>query len=304
VRRGRGIAAGFHGAGFSGAGEAILRAQASVARTGDGRFEVRVASTEIGQGAATTLAQIAATALGVDLDQVEVPAPDTSVVPNSGPTVASRTAMVVGRVVEQAAHRLRRRIEGGDGNPAGGDPTAGDPAGDLVETATYHLPPEMHWDDVTKTGDAYPAYGWSACAVDVAVDDDTAEVTVERCIQVVDCGRAINPLIVRGQVDGGTVQGLGWALWERCVREGGHVRSADLSTYTIPTALDVPEVETVLVEVPFAHGPFGAKGIGELPMNASAVAVANAVADALGVAADELPLLPDVVQRLVDEARA
>jgi CO/xanthine dehydrogenase Mo-binding subunit len=291
VRRSRGIAAGFHGTGFSGSGEAVLQARASVARRVDGRFEVRVSSTDVGQGAATVLAQIAATCLGVELESVDVATPDTSVVPDSGPTVASRTTMVVGRVVEQAARRLRQRLDTGD--------LPDDE--EVVETAVYELPPDVHWDQDTMTGEAYPSYGWSACAVDVAVDDDTSEVTIERCVHVVDVGRAINPLLLRGQVQGGTLQSLGWALWERCVREDGHVLTTSLSTYTIPTALEAPEFEVVLVEVPFRYGPFGAKGIGELPVNAPAPAVANALQAALGVDVDELPLVAEVLQRRLRE---
>lgn len=298
VRRGHGMAAGFHGGGFSGAGESILQARAAMARlarrTSDEpqRFEVRVSSTEIGQGSATTLAQIAASTLEVPLDRVAVAVADTSVVPNSGPTVASRTVMIVGSVVERAARALARRLDG----PAAAS------LDEIVEAATYRPPPEVHWDQTTATGHAYASYAWAATAVDVAVDTDTWEVTVERCIQAVDCGTAINPLIVRGQIEGGTLQGIGWALSERCVRTDGRVRTADLTTYTVPTALDAPEIEAVIVEVPFAHGPFGAKGIGELPLDTPAAAVANAIADALGASMDELPLLPDVVHRLVQRA--
>ena len=294
IRRGRGMAAGFHGGGFSGAGESILRAAAAVARsarrTSDelATFEVRVSSTDIGQGAATTLAQIAATALGVPLDRVAVAPPDTSCVPNSGPTVASRTIMVVGAVVERAATRLRERLAGSEG---GG-------LDEVVERATYEPPPDAHWDEGAAIGEAYASFGWAATAVEVAIDTDTWEVTVERCVQAVDCGTAINPLIVRGQIEGGTLQGLGWALTERCVRSDGVVRTADLATYVVPTALDAPEIEAVVVEVPFPHGPSGAKGIGELPLDTPAAAVANAIEDTLGIAVDEVPMLPDVLHRL------
>ncbi|HEX6918937.1 MAG TPA: molybdopterin cofactor-binding domain-containing protein, partial [Actinomycetes bacterium] len=165
-------------------------------------------------------------------------------------------------------------------------------------TRAFTLPDNVVWDQATLTGDAYPTYAWSAVAVDVAVDQDTSEVTVERCVHVVDVGRAVNPVAVAGQVAGGTVQGLGWALLEHVVEDAGRVVNDSLSTYAVPTSLDAPEVEAVIVEVPYADGPAGgAKGVGELPLAATAAAVANAVEDAIGVPVDELPLLPEVIHR-------
>jgi CO/xanthine dehydrogenase Mo-binding subunit len=123
-------------------------------------------------------------------------------------------------------------------------------------------------------------------------------VTVERCVHVADAGAAIHPQGVAGQVHGGTLQALGWALWEHVPRAGGAVEAPSLSTTIIPTSMDAPEIETVIVEVPYAGGPFGAKGIGELPMDGPAAAAANAVEAALGIAADEVPLLPEVLHRL------
>jgi len=284
VRRGRGIAFGLHGAGFTGSGEERLAGRAEVVRRSDGSFEVRVGSTDLGQGAHTTLAQIAAAALNVPLERVRVVAPSTELVPDSGPTVASRTCMVVGSVVERAARRLRDAMH-----------DRGEPPGELTRSATYESPPGIRWDDDTYTGSAYPVYGYAACAVDVAVDLDTFEVTVERCVHAVDVGKAIHPQIVEGQIEGGTLQALGWALWEQVHQPEGRVLNRTMSTDVIPTAVEAPEIETVVVEEPYPHGPHGAKGLGEIPMDTPAAAVANALEDALGVSFDELPIPPEVI---------
>jgi CO/xanthine dehydrogenase Mo-binding subunit len=305
ARRGRGIALGFHGAGFTGNGEAVMRPKASIALTPRGTFRVLTSLVEMGQGARTVLTQMTADALGVDLTLVDVPEPSTALMPDTGPTVASRSTLIGGSIVQRAAARLRDELRewahahGHDPDDLAAVARSRAALPDLpTVTEEYVLPRDVVWDQAMLRGDAYPTYSWSAAAVDVAVDDDTSEVTVERCVQVVDAGHAINPQAVEGQVHGGTLQALGWALWEHVDRPGGAIPSPSLSTTIIPTAMDAPEIEAVIVEVPYAGGPFGAKGIGELPMDAPAPAAANAVADALGVPIDELPLLPEVVHRL------
>ena len=299
IRRGRGVCFYFHGAGFTGSGEQRLAGRATVARVkaapdgsiasageagarvGD-RFEVRASSTDIGQGATTIFTQIAAQALGVDPRLVDVVDPSTDKVPDSGPTVASRTCMVVGGLVEKAAKLLREK-------------------GSQEETVQYSPPPGIAWDDETYTGAAYPVFGWACCLVDVSVDMDTYEVVVDRCVQAVDVGKAINPVIVQGQIDGGTLQALGWALLENVVYRDGKVANANMTNCIVPTFADAPELETILVEVPYPFGPSGAKGVGEIPMDGPAAAVANAVEDALGVPFDSLPILPEVIQQKVTQ---
>jgi CO/xanthine dehydrogenase Mo-binding subunit len=312
VRRGRGHAFYFHGAGFTGSGEARMRGQATLALAKDGAFEVRTSSTDIGQGMLTTFAQIASDALGVAQERVRVPQACTADVPDSGPTVASRTCMVVGAVVEQASKRLRSALEA-FGRARDLDPAdvadvealarawrAAHPGQELTETYTYSPPPGIVWDDATYSGDAYPCYGWAACVIDVAVDDDTDEVTVERCIHAVDVGKAIHPRIVQGQVEGGTLQALGWALWESVLYRDGRVLNDRMTNSIIPTSIEAPEMETILVEVPYPFGPHGAKGVGEIPMDGPAAAVANAIDAALGgLDTDEVPLLPETIHRLL-----
>jgi CO/xanthine dehydrogenase Mo-binding subunit len=301
VKRGRGVAFYFHGAGFTGSGEQRLAGKASVARLrrnvpghdpGPAHFEVRTSSTDIGQGAITIFTQIAAMALGVEPEKVRVVDPSTDHVPDSGPTVASRTAMVVGGLVDKAARALREKFDAY--KAAGG---AGDSGGEIVTTCEYVPPPGIAWDDATYTGSAYPCYGWAACLVDVSVDVDTFEVHVDRCVHAVDVGKAINPTIVRGQIDGGTLQALGWAILEDVIYKEGKVMNANMTNCIVPTFADAPELETHIVEVPYPFGPSGAKGVGEIPMDGPAAAVANAVENALGCAFDALPLSPEAVRK-------
>lgn len=284
VRRGRGFIFYFHGAGFTGSGEQRLAGKATVARTIEGRYEVRSSSTDIGQGAITIFTQIAAGALGVDPSLVDVVDPSTAQVPDSGPTVASRTCMVVGGLVEKAARQLREKLE-----------REPDAPGEVAVTLQYEPPPGISWDDATYTGAAYPVFGWAACLVDVTVDLDSYEVHVDRCVQAVDVGKAINPSIVKGQIDGGTIQALGWALLENVIYKDGRVANANMTNCIVPTFADAPDLETLLIEVPYPFGPSGAKGVGEIPMDGPAAAVANAVENALGCAFDAIPILPEVV---------
>jgi CO/xanthine dehydrogenase Mo-binding subunit len=285
VRRGRGYAFYFHGAGFTGSGEQRLAGRATVAALANGRYEVRTSSTDIGQGALTIFTQIAAQGLSVDASLVDVIEPATDRVPDSGPTVASRTCMVVGGLIEKAASALREKLLH-DGVPR---------TGEVAITTQYEPPPGIHFDDTTYTGAAYPVYGWACCLVDIAVDLDTYEAHVTRCVQAIDVGKAINPGIVRGQIEGGTLQALGWALLENIVYKDGRVANANMTNCIVPTFADAPELETILVEVPYPFGPSGAKGVGEIPMDGPAAAVANAIGNALGCDFDTIPILPEVI---------
>jgi CO/xanthine dehydrogenase Mo-binding subunit len=314
----------FHGAGFTGSGEARMKARAGVEITREGGARVLSGSTEIGQGTRTIFCQIVAEELGIDFDRVEVEDPDTSRVPDSGPTVASRTCMVVGRVVQmaarEAADRLTRfaaerfgssevRLAGGhfvsDGRTLA---SFGEIAADYLEThgslrayAQYASPPGVEWDDAAYSGDAYPAYSWGAEVAEVEVDMDTFEVTVEKITTAQDIGRAIHPLLAEGQIEGGTLQAVGYGLLEELVWERGRIVNNRLTNYIIPTSLDAPEMETVIVEKEYPHGPFGAKGVGELPMDGGAPAIAAAVFHATGAFIDEIPVSPERLQAVVEK---
>ncbi len=293
---GVGLALGWHGAGFTGGGERHLASVAGVELTVDGRIRVLADSTEIGQGAWTVLAQLAAASLDVPLGSVEVVRPDTSVVPNSGPTVASRTTMVVGGLVTRAAARLRRGVEGRTGRPFAAsyrdDVRANGPVRVDERFDGY---PGITWDDATHLGDAYPCFSWAAAVATVEVDLDTGEVAVRSVVAADDAGRIVNPLLAAGQVEGGTLQAVGYATVEEMQVADGRLRNDRLATYLIPTALDAPAITALLVENPFAGEPHGAKGLGELPMDVGAPAVIAAIHDATGAWIHDLPATPERV---------
>ena len=294
--RGIGLALFYHGSGFTGAGEVRLQSRCSLATTARG-VEILVASTEIGQGTRTMHAQIVADALGVPFDQVEVAVPDTARVPNSGPTVASRTCMVVGRILQRCAESLRTRL--GALSPAEHFARHGR----TVVTEQYEPPPGVHWDEDHYTGDAYATYGWACDVAEVVYDPDTYEVKTTAMTVVHEFGRPIHPVMARGQIEGGTAQGVGFALLEHVVMKDGGMANAQLTNYTIPTTLDAPRMDTVMLENLYEHGPFGAKGVGELPMDGPAPAIVNAMRH-LGLDVREVPALPEVVMRAVERRAA
>jgi CO/xanthine dehydrogenase Mo-binding subunit len=255
-------------------------------------------STDIGQGTETIFPMIVADTLGVPVSRVFNTPHDTGVVPDSGPPVASRTAMVVGGTCEKAAARLLRVLreahgEGDFDTLAARANAAGNPV--RVEE-TYEVDANVQWDPETYQGDAYPCFGWSCVIVDLRVDVDTGEVIYDRVVTATDVGKALSPVLASGQIEGGTLQALGWATQEEVVLDArGCMRNDRLTNYIIPTALDGPEMVTVLVEIPFRDGPFGAKGIGEIPMDAPAAAVAQAIEAACGAVLDSLPMTPERV---------
>jgi CO/xanthine dehydrogenase Mo-binding subunit len=322
-RRGIGLSFFFHGAGFTGSGEARMKAKAGLEITADGRARILSGSTEIGQGTRTIFCQIVAEELGLSFNDVEIEDPDTSRVPDSGPTVASRTTMVVGRVVQLAAREAKERllrfvaerfgepdvklIEGhfaiAEKQLAGFAEMAReyiDQHGELRAYEQYASPPGIHWDDDTYSGDAYPVYSWGAEVAEVEVDIDTYEVTVHRITTAQDIGRAIHPVLAAGQIEGGTLQAVGYGLLEELVWDKGRIVNNRLTNYIIPTSLDAPEMETIIVEKQYAHGPFGAKGVGELPMNGAAPAIAAAVFNATGAFVTEIPITPERLQAALE----
>lgn len=315
ARKARGIGASvtMHGAGFTGSGETTIRARVAVdlfadAATGQSRFRVRGASTDIGQGTETVFRQIAAEALWVSMDRVEFATPSTARVPDSGPTVASRTVMVVGGVVEAAARSLFARIEGDRQEKGGSFENAARRLlathGTVTVEREYEPPPDHTWDDATYRGDAYPVYGWGCAIAEVEVDLDTFETTVLRLWSAHDVGKAIHPVNCKGQIEGGLLQAVGWALQENLVTREGRVVNARLTDYVIPTILDAPRFTTLLVEDPYSRGPGGgAKGVGEIPMDGGAPAVAAAIEHATGIVCDRLPLLPETLYALSKEVR-
>jgi CO/xanthine dehydrogenase Mo-binding subunit len=270
TNRGIGLSLFFHGSGFTGGGEVKLASKAALELTSRGP-RILVASTEIGQGTRTMHAQIVADALRVPFESVAIHQVDTDAVPDSGPTVASRTCMIVGRLLERCARDMRRRI--GRLTPAAYFAKHGA----LTVSAAYEPPPGLAWDDDRYVGDAYGSYAWGCNVVEIEVDPVTFEVTPTQVTAVAEIGKAIHPLMAEGQIEGGTAQGLGYALMEEVVMRDGRMVNAQLTNYIIPTPMDAAPIEVRMLERPYAHGPFGAKGVGEMPIDGPAPAVINAL---------------------------
>ena len=305
VKKGIGLAAFMHGAGFTGSGEVHLQSVVTVEATPEGGVRVLSASTEIGQGTNTIFSQIAAEALGIDCGDIEVAQPDTSVVPDSGPTVASRTCMVVGKLVESAATALKHSLVDAGLLPATYTRAEFQSAcrryiaafGTLRHTSQYKPPTGLEWDDEKYLGDAYGTYGWAVYVAEVSVDTATWEIRVDDFVAVQEVGRVINPTLAAGQIEGGVAQGIGWALYEDVVWRDGRMANAQMTNYIMPTSMDLPEIRVYFEEVPYPLGPGGAKGIGELPMDGPAPAIFNAIAHATGADVRRLPMTPE---RLMD----
>ncbi|HEX2574450.1 MAG TPA: xanthine dehydrogenase family protein molybdopterin-binding subunit [Polyangia bacterium] len=301
--RGTGIACFLHGSGFTGGGEVRLASRAGIELTKDG-VRLRVGSTEIGQGTRTMHAQIVSDAFGIPYGWVETSDPDTAAVPDSGPTVASRTCMVVGRILQRAAAKIRAEL-----GPYQSPEEFRERArallaarGRLVVDEQYEKPGEIQWSDETYQGDAYGAYAWGCNIADVEVDPLTYEVRCTDVTAVIDIGKAIHPLLAEGQIEGGTLQAVGWALCENVVMQGGRMANPTLTNYIIPTTLDAPRMAVEIVENPYSQGPFGAKGVGECPMDGPAAAVANAISRATGVRVTEIPATPERLMEALDQA--
>src|SRR5687768_5281677 len=301
VKRGIGFASFMHGAGFTGSGEVYLASVVGAEATAEGRVRVLSASTEIGQGTNTVFAQIASEALGVDETVIEVAQPDTSNVPNSGPTVASRTAMVVGKLVESAVLGLKQTLIGSGLLKEEYSQEEFQMAcreyikafGPLKAFSQYQAPPNVYWDDEKYQGDAYGTFAWAVYVAEVSVDTLTYEAHVEDFVAVQEVGRVINPILAAGQIEGGVAQGIGFALFENVVWQNGRMANNQMTNYIIPTPADIPPIRVHFVENPYPYGPGGAKGIGELPMDGPAPAILNAIENATGVSFNEVPLMPE-----------
>jgi len=307
LRRGVGMASFFHGAGFTGRGEDELESRLQVAGLPEGGVEVLAASTEMGQGTTTILAKLAADRLRIDPERVEIARPDTARVLDSGPTVASRTAMIVGKMLEDACDDLRERVgltPGASGEAVSAAIVAwhrAHPNARLLGEARYRRPNEASWDPDRHRGTAYGAYSWATQVAEVEVDLRTYAARVLDFVSIQDAGHILHEQLARGQVQGGVAQSIGWALLEECVWNRGALENHDLSTYVVPTSCDIPAIRVEFRESPYPHGGQGAKGLGELPADGPAPAIANAIAAATGSDPRSVPLTPvrlmDVIER-------
>jgi len=322
--RGIGMSLFWHGSGFTGNGERRMMSKGAVRLRADLKIEVLSSSTDFGQGTEGIFRQIVADACGVHLDDVVVHVPDTAAVPDSGPTVASRTVMVVGGLLRRAGVKLAESLRTFAAHSSGSAPAGvllhngvfetergrtpfADIArryialhGPLTTEATFEPTPGSDFNEETYQGDAYAAYGWGADVIEVEVDPDTFNTRLVKLTTVSDVGHVVHPVQCAGQVEGGTLQALGWGHLEEMKMKDGRYLNDRLQTYLIPTMADTPDMETILLENPSSHGPFGAKGVGELPMDGGAPALLQAIENATGIALSSVPATPE---RLFEASR-
>jgi CO/xanthine dehydrogenase Mo-binding subunit len=285
-------------------GKHMNPAGASLVVAADGSVTVAVGTTEIGQGMVAVLSQITAEALRCPPGLVRVVEADTSRVPDSGPTVASRTTIMSGNAIRDAAARIRAEM-------AKVPAAEGLAWKEAVAICIKHqvglaahgwaVPPETTFDVVSGQGEPYICYSFSANVVEAAVDTETGETRVVRVVSGHDCGKVVNPTTGEGQIEGGVVQGLGYALTEEHQLREGHILNNQFSTYIIPTPMDTPEIQSLIVEHEYPWGPYGAKGLGETPIIAVAPAVTAAIAHATGVRLHEIPATPERVWAALQE---
>ncbi len=327
-KKGIGLSSVYYGVGLGAGGVHLARAGAYVQILADASVQFAVGTTEMGQGMATVLTQIVADELGLPIEAVTILETDTSRIPDSGPTVASRATTMSGNALKDACRQLREpllraasdllktapeRIRLQDGLAM--DVEKLDHKIELkkvisecfarrenMAAAGFYRSPEVSWDDDTGQGKAYITFAYATNVAEVEVDTETGVVRVLRITAAHDVGKAINPQLVSGQIEGGTVQGMGYALTEEIISKDGVIQNPHFSTYIIPTIREAPEIDPLIVEAPFPNGPQGAKGFAEQPLMGIAPAIANAVRNAVGVRVKEIPLTPERVWAALHES--
>lgn len=329
--KGIGCASMFYGVSLGAAGWHLDGSGAYLQLHTDGSLTVAIGGAEIGQGTSSLIAQIAAETLGVKLEDVHILPTDTSRVPDSGPTVASRTTVMSGNAVIDAAKQIKANILPIAALCLGTKKTSEVEIKEgyaflknnrrkkihlkviaeecfkrniNLSAAGWFSAPKSYIDKKTGLGNAYFVYAFGTQIAEVEIDTVTGKVSVLKFFVVQDVGKALNPSFIIQQIEGAIVHGMGYALYEHFKLENGKVLTADCSTYTIPTAMDIPEeITTVLVEEPYSKGPYGAKGVGESPIIPTAAAIANAVSFALNKRIQQLPISAETVFNYIQELR-
>jgi len=275
-----------HGCGFTGSGEQKhIKAVVQLEKSDNDIVTILIASTDMGQGVKTTLRKLVAHILELPMERVLLDNPDTDLVPDSGPTVASRTMMIVGGLLQEAALQLKKEWING--------------CAQGVEKH-YKQPDYVQWDDEKLQGDAYPAYSWGVNIVEVEVSKVTYQVKLVGVWSVYDIGKAIDEKIIIGQNEGGLLQGLAYGMLEVMNHKDGKIQQKTVTDYLIPTAKDSVRIETHLMDNPFALGPYGAKGAGELTLIGGAPAVALAIENAIGKKVTKIPVTPEYIMELIE----
>lgn len=284
--KGIGMSMFFHGCGFTGSGEKnIIKAKVKLKKNHLNQVEILIAAVDMGQGVKTTFRKLVAHILELDISDVIYNNPDTDFVPDSGPTVASRTMMIVGGLVARAAREVKERWS----------------ESDFVVEKEYQQPDYIQYDEKNFIGDAYPAYSWGVNVVEVEVDPLTYQVDVKKSWSVYDVGKAIDEKIVLGQADGGLAQGLAYGYLEVMNHQKGKILNKNFTDYIIPTAMDMCDMDTILFDNPYAYGPYGAKGVGELTLIGGAAAVAKAIENAINRNVYKIPVTPEYIMELMND---
>ncbi|SCZ04797.1 xanthine dehydrogenase family protein molybdopterin-binding subunit [Alkaliphilus peptidifermentans] len=307
-KRGIGYASTFYGTGYGNGFPDISRAIAELGK--DGNVYIYVGATEVGQGAKTILSQIAAEALGIDFSKITFICEDTSITPDAGTAAASRQTYNTGNAIKLAAEELKREIMNVASEELNVNTTniqeylkkIADIKGDkVIRKDGIFTASTTEMDVETGQGNPYYPYTFSVYGVEVEVDTSTGIVEVLRAACGQDVGRAINPKLIEGQIDGGFSMGLGYAIMEDLNVENGKIKHDRFTSYLIPTALDMPDIDKIIVEDPESTGPYGAKGIGEPVLIAVAPAILNAIYNAVGVRMTEVPVTPEKLLKALRE---
>lgn len=280
-KKGIGTSLFLHGCGFTGSGERDhIKATVKLVKSKDDKVMLKISNSDMGQGIYTTLSKIVAKEMDLPFEDVLYPDPDTKEVPDSGPTVASRTTMIVGKLLERAAKKLKAKWQSGVEQ-------------EVVENYVHR---EMiPWDEKTFTGDAYPAYSWGVNIVELEVDTFTGIVKLEKVYANYEVGKVIDDRVMKGQIDGGLAQGLAYGYLEKMTSKEGKIQQKSISDYGPPTSLDVVNIHSKVFDNPYADGPYGAKGAGELTLIGGAPAVQGAIEDALQTSFQQIPVTPEVI---------
>ncbi len=283
--KGIGMSVFLHGCGFTGSGESeIINGKVKLIKDENDHVYCFASSVDMGQGNKTTLKRIVTNTLGIPEEQATFDNPDTDAIPDSGPTAASRTIIIVGFLFEKCAKHLKEIWKPGVRQ-------------EYVET--YVGPEYIHWDEATMQGDAYPGYAWGVNIVEVEFNPITYQVSVLNTWSTYDVGRVVDERIAVGQADGGLVQGLGYGYLETMKCENGKFKNRNLSDYIIPTFEDAPHMETAFIDNPFPYGANGAKGMGELTLVGAAPAVCLAIENAIGKKIQKIPANPEYLMEVM-----
>ncbi|HOK41758.1 MAG TPA: xanthine dehydrogenase family protein molybdopterin-binding subunit [bacterium] len=326
-----GLSSMYYGVGLGAGGRYLARAGAYIQVTPDASVILAVGNTDMGQGAKTVLAQIAAEALGCNYDDINILDVDTALVPDSGPTVASRTTVMSGNAIIEAAKSIRKNIDA-----VAMDLLNISNANDLINKDGYFLnknneskkvsfkevvkecwnrrlhltsqgwyvSPECTFSADKGQGDAYFIYSYASYIVDFDLDIETGIMKFNEITCAVDFGKAINPQLCEGQIQGGNIQGLGWAVYEELKYKDGKILNPNFTDYIIPGTMDIPEkMNVILIEKEYNKGPYGAKGLGECPLIGIAPAIRNALFNCVNIKINKLPLTPEKVLKEIKEKK-